>query len=954
MQTFRKTLIAGALSSRRRRHPTACERAVERREFDVSPNNASTDLVDRARNGLLRGKRLDGTLQVRRADLPEHPRCRAQRIVRRVAAAFGLVCALATQPAVGAEEPSGGGVARASASAPAEAAVRTRSSFNADWRFHFGAVAGAQATGFDDSSWAAVGLPHSFSMPYFQSPSFPVGEGWYRKTLTIDRRPAGRRVFLEFEAAFQVADIFVNGRRLASHRGGYTGFSVDITAALNPGRNVIAARVDNRWDPTLAPRAGEHVFSGGLYRDVWLVETGDVHVPWTGTRITTPNLSTERGEVLAHTEVRNDLARDRTVVVRTDVFDDLGVRVARLPDARVHVPAGGVVIARQVSPPIDRPRLWSPQAPRLHRAVTRLFVGGRLADRVDTAFGFRWTAWTADKGFFLNGRHHYFRGANAHQDQAGWGDAVTNAAIERDVQQLKDAGFDFIRGSHYPHDPHFSAAADRLGMLLLSEAPFWGTAGFKSPWGASAYPTDAAHEVAFEASVKQQLAEMIRIHRNHPSIVAWSMGNEAFFTAEQTLPKVRTLLKEMVELTHQLDPSRPAAVSGVQRGELDRLGDIAGYNGDGAVLFPDPGVPNFVAEYGSTIADRPGDFAPGWGDLERTPGASHGQPESWRPAWRSGEAIWAGFDHGSIAGRQFGSMGIVDYSRLPKRAWHWYRQHHLGIAPPAWPQPGRAHALTLAASAPAIRRADGTDDVQLVVTVVDADARPLSNSPPVRLQIVSGPGELPTGRHIDFAPGADIPIRDGQSAIAMRSWQAGISHLRATSPGLQDATLEIRTLSGPPFVPGVTPLVADRPYRPPVTEQGDEQRFGRDNPTQASSAATGHVSRLVNDGDEATCWKPQALDGEPWVALDLERIVSITRVDVRLCGVGGYALEAEVEELNGQWLLLATRPMEEVAGAALELPTQALTGRRVRLKLRAGAGAEVGVAEFGIRGRMSQ
>ncbi|MGQ3055238.1 MAG: glycoside hydrolase family 2 TIM barrel-domain containing protein, partial [Roseateles sp.] len=817
----------------------------------------------------------------------------------------------------------------------------------AGWRYHLGAAAGAEQTGFDDSGWAAVGLPHSFSLPYFQAAGFPVGEGWYRKALELAQAPAGRRVFLEFEGAFQVADVYVNGQRLATHRGGYTGFSVDVTPALKAGRNLVAVRVDNRWDPTLAPRAGEHVFSGGLYRDVWLVHTGDVHVPWTGTRITTPDLTAERGVVVAETEVRNDAPREQQVVVRTDIVDARGALVGRLPEARLRVPAGQTLMATQRSAPIPRPALWTPETPHLYRAVTRLVVAGRATDRFETEFGFRWTQWTADRGFFLNGQHRYFRGANVHQDQAGWGDAVTNAAIERDVRQMKDAGFDFLRGSHYPHDPHFSAAADRLGMLYMSEAPFWGTAGFKSPWGASAYPTEAAHEAGFEASVKQQLAEMIRIHRNHPSIVAWSMGNEAFFTAAHTLPKVRQLLKDMVALSHALDPSRPAAVSGVQRGELDKLGDIAGYNGDGAVLFPNPGVPNFVAEYGSTIADRPGEFAPGWGDLERTPGASAGKPESWRPAWRSGEAIWAGFDHGSIAGRQFGSMGIVDFSRLPKRAWHWYRQHYLGIAPPAWPQAGKAAALKLTASAPAIRRADGTDDVQLVVTVVDAEGRPLSNSPPVRLDIESGPGELPTGRRIAFAPGSDIAIRDGQAAIAMRSWQAGVSRLRASSPGLQDGVLAIATLAGPAFRPAITPLAADRPYHPPVAELGEEQLFGRDTPTQASSAAAGHASRLVNDGDAATCWRPEALDPEPWVALDLERIVAIQRIVVRPCGAGRYALQAEVQQMNGQWLVLAARALQEAGDGTLELPTEALTGRRVRLKLQGG-----GVAEFGVAGRL--
>lgn len=844
--------------------------------------------------------------------------------------------------------------ARRGSPAAAEEPARVRQSFNAGWRFHFGDAAGAAQPGFDDGRWEAVGLPHSFSIPYFQSASFRVGTGWYRKALVLDAAPKGKRLFLEFEGAFQVAEVYVNGVQLAQHRGGYTGFPVDITPALRAGRNLVAVRVDNRWQPTLAPRAGEHVFSGGLYRDVWLVQTQDVHVPWTGTFVTTPELSAERGTVAVETEVRNEGRRDQTVNVLTEVQDANGAVVAQLPTVRLRVPAGQTVSARQRSAPIANPALWSPETPVLYRAVTRLVVGGRVKDRCETEFGFRWFEWTADRGFFLNGKHRYFRGANVHQDQAGWGDAVTNTAIERDVQQMKDAGFDFIRGSHYPHDPHFSAATDRIGMLFMSEATFWGTAYFNNPWSSSAYPTEAAHREAFDAGVKQQLAEMIRIHRNHPSIVAWSMGNEVFFTAEQTLPQARRLLKEMVELTHRLDPTRPASASGVQRGELDKLGDIAGYNGDGAFLFPDPGIANFVAEYGSTIADRPGDFAPGWGDLERTPGAVPGRPETWRAPWRSGEAIWCGFDHGSIAGRAFGSMGIVDYARLPKRSWYWYRNAYRGIAPPAWPQPGRAAALRLTSSAPVIRRADGTDDVQVVVTVVDAEGRALSNSPPVTLQIEAGPGELPTGRRIQFAPGADIPIRDGQAAIAMRSWQAGTSRLRATSPGLQDATLEVRTLEGPAFVPGVTPLVAERPYRPavPAHGQGAEQVLGKDNPTDASSSAPGLSPRLVNDGDPATAWAPAPHDAQPWVGIDTERIVTVQRLVVTLAAPGRYAFHAQVQTAEGAWAPLAEQPLTDVAQREFQLPTQPVTGRKVRLAVRSASGEPAAVAELRVVGRL--
>ncbi|QUD90748.1 beta-galactosidase [Phenylobacterium montanum] len=831
-------------------------------------------------------------------------------------------------------------------------AGRVRLNFNADWRFRLGDVRGAQQPSFEDAGWDRIGLPHSFSIPYFQSPDFYAGPGWYRKIFDLPRLPHGRRLSLEFEGAFQKAEVFVNGVAVGSHRGGYTGFPVDITAAVKPGRNVVAVRVDNQWDPTLAPRAGEHVFSGGLYRDVWLVANDAVHVPWTGTRITTPQLTAASGLVAAETEVRNDAPEPAHVRVRTRIVDCVGHAVATLPDRVVIAPANATVIAEQLSGPIKRPKLWSPETPNLYHAETRLMVSGRIRDVFQTEFGFRWFSWTADRGFFLNGEHRYFRGANVHQDQAGWGDAVTNGAIDRDVQLMKDAGFDFIRGSHYPHDPHFAEATDHIGLLFLSEAPFWGTGGFKSDWGGSAYPTDPKDRAAFDQSVKQQLAEMIRINRNHPSIVLWGMDNEVFFSAPETMPDVRRLLAEEVALAHKLDPTRPAAVDGAQRGEIDHIGDVAGYNGDGAVLFPNPGVANFVAEYDSTMTNRPGEYEPGWGDLVHTPGADPARPYSWRFPWRSGEVIWSGFDHGSIAGRRFASMGIVDYSRLPKRAWYWYRNAYRGVAPPGWPQPGKAAALNLAASAPVLTHADGTDDVQLVVTVVDAQGQPLSNSPPVHLAIEAGPGELPTGRAIDFTPDGDIPIRDGKAAIAMRSWQAGVSRIRATSPGLEDAVLSLRTTDGPPFVPGATPLAGDRPYTPTdhVSAERPEETFGLHNPTAASSSAPGHPSSLANDNDDKTAWLAAAGDPSPSLTVDPERIVQYRRIRLIFPQAAGYGVKAEVKGLDGRWRTLAEQPLGGEARRELEITTARLIGGPVRLTIRAPENAPAGMAEVRLVG----
>jgi hypothetical protein len=317
--------------------------------------------------------------------------------------------------------------------------------------------------------------------------------------------------------------------------------------------------------------------------------------------------------------------------------------------------------------------------------------------------------------------------------------------------------------------------------------------------------------------------------------------------------------------------------------------------------------------------------------------------------------LWAGFDHGSIAGKEFGGMGMIDYFRLPKRQWYWYRNFYSHVAPPAWPQAGKPAALRVTTSSPTIARADGTDDVQVVVSVVDAAGRRLSNSPPVHLAIVAGPGELPTGRAIDFTPDGDISIRDGQAAIAMRSWQAGTTRLRASSPGLVAAETEVRTLLGPPFLPGRTPLAATRPYvafDAPQSARGGDDIFGRDNPTDASSSAPGHSSRLVDDGDPATYWAPMPGDRTMSVTVDTERLVEVHRLMLSFPQEAPYGYVAEVQDRQGLWQPLAAQAPGSDRSRTRDIATKNVAGRRVRVRLLVPPEAVAGLSELRVSGTL--
>jgi len=819
-----------------------------------------------------------------------------------------------------------------------EPALREIQTINRNWKFFLGDRTGAELPAYDDSKWDSVDLPHSFSLPYFLSKDFYAGYGWYRKTLDLPKEWRSKSLFLEFDGVFQEAEIFVNGRKATDHQGGYTGFSVDITKCMHPGLNKLSVRVNNRWNPRLAPRAGEHVFSGGIYRNVRLVVTDPLHVAWYGTDVTTPRVSVESATVAVKTEVVNDGDQAKSCTVNTALIDPAGKPVCEFESTQ-QVAAGTAAVFDQTSPAVSNPKLWHPDHPYLYSVRTTVLESGKPVDRFVSPLGFRWFRWTADHGFFLNGEHYYFHGANVHQDHAGWGDAVTNAGAWRDVKLVKEAGFGFIRGSHYPHAPAFVEACDRLGVLFWSENCFWGTGGFKDDgyWDCSAYPIHAEDEKPFEESVRASLRDMIRIHRNHPAIVVWSMCNEPFFSHSEVMPKMRRLLDALVAYAHELDPTRPAAIGGAQRGKIYKLGDIAGFNGDGASIheYLNSGVASVVSEYGSTISDRPGKYEPGWGDLPHVPEQDKDKPYPWRFSWRSGEVIWCGFDHGSIAGRAFGSMGLVDYFRIPKRPWYWYRNEYRKLPPPEWPVSGTPAGLKLTADKTTLKSADGTDDAQIVVTVVDAQGKPLNNAVPVTLTVESGPGEFPTGPSIAFEPNSDIDIRDGQAAIEFRSYYAGESVIRATAPGLQPAIIKISTEGAPLFVAGKTPPARSRPYVRYVkssqsSRQADSALFGRDNPTRASSEAAGHSAAMANDGNPATYW--QSADNQPtaWWQVDLERIVTISQIKLRFPSEHRHAYTVEASEDGAAWKRVFDQSGSASSGND-EIQTAVITGRFLRI-----------------------
>lgn len=841
---------------------------------------------------------------------------------------------------------------------------RIQLNFNRDWKFYRGDVENAQQPEFDDSEWTDVALPHNFSVPYNMESSFYVGYGWYRKDFEVPENWNGKRINIEFEGVFQVAEIYVNGEAVATHEGGYTGFEYDITDYVHTGNNQISVRVNNIWQPDLSPRAGDHQFTGGIYRDVYLNVTDDVHVTWYGTFVTTPdltnpgfdqsavnvldsytseseikeNLAKKQSNVNVQTEVKNDSTTAKKVQVKQQVVDEENKIVAEFSSKEQVIPAGEIYNFDDTSEKIKDIKIWDTENPYVYKVYTTVYADGEKADVYESPLGFRWAQYKND-GFYLNGEKTLLDGANAHQDHGGWADAVTNKGFYRDVQMIKEAGMNFIRGSHYPHDPSYAEACDELGILFWSESVFWGMGGCggkdepatmtANDWFKDAYPQNPEDEKAFEESCKQALTDMIRINRNHPSIINWSMGNEVFFTAAGTQQKAKNLVNEMRNLSHKLDPTRKAGMGGVQREGYDKIEvcDIAGYNGDGG-KFENLKMPNIVAEYGSKTADRPGQYRPFYDQI-----AKPGTTDEYQLKQNSaGLSLWCAFHHGTIGGHGLAKMGVVDYYRVPLNSWYWYREKNTGVAPEQSID-GKAAQMELTASQKILNN-NGTDDTHIIVTMKDKDGNWVNQTQKITLKVVSGPGVFPTGKEYTFVP--NKTIYDGKAAIEFRSYYSGETVIRATSSGLPDAELHLTTVNTSGEAEGNEPEGFYVTEEKDTTEKIEEPMlYGTSNVASGRPAfpSSNDADRaLAVDGNMETSWTAEKTgSGEYWMT-DLEFAQYLYKVKLGFSGAPyPYKIEVAMDKENGPWRVVADYTKDTVAKRPYEESVDGIEARYVKI-----------------------
>ncbi|WP_168433048.1 DUF4982 domain-containing protein [Pontiella sulfatireligans] len=451
----------------------------------------------------------------------------------------------------------------------ASGATREVLEFNAGWRFHLGDAAGFEASGFNDSKWTSVRLPHDFSIGLprdFDDSSlkdgayFQTGIGCYRKEFKVPEAWLSKAVTIDFDGIYENGEIWINGHSLGKRPYGYVPVWHEISGFLKAGKNVVAVRADNSNQPNSRWYTGS-----GIYRKATLTVANKTHVAYHGVRIETKP------------EGANGCRLDVAVEVQHGVP---GMALEFSVAAQ-----DGTVVATEIAAAdgtasvlLKNPVRWSPETPHLYTLETRLKVAGKVVDEHMEIFGVRDFRMDPKEGLFLNGKSIKLKGVCLHHDAGSVGSAFYRPIWKRRLRLLKEAGCNAIRTSHNIAARELIELCDEMGMIVLEEA-------FD---GLRMQKREQDYHLYFDEWWREDLKNMILRDRNSPSVVMWSIGNEIKEKgdAENGPPLVRA----MVEEVHRLDPTRPATcgnnfIFAANKAGVSQELDVVGYNDGGGSVW---------------------------------------------------------------------------------------------------------------------------------------------------------------------------------------------------------------------------------------------------------------------------------------------------------------------------------------------------------------------------------
>ncbi|MBD0777530.1 DUF4982 domain-containing protein [Maribacter sp. ANRC-HE7] len=399
-----------------------------------------------------------------------------------------------------------------------------RLKLNADWKFKIideskDSEVDIHTLKYDDSKWKAVNLPHTANIEPLTVNNQWQGTCWYRKVFNVPKDHTDKKLFLELEAAMNYSKIWINGIEVSEHNGGYLPVVVDISKYIKTGvDNVIAIRLDNTDNMVTGPKPLKRLdfnMYGGLYRNAWLTTKGKVYISHPvlankvaggGIFITYPLVSEKESVVNIKTHVVNEYKEEKSIALIQSAYFK-GELVEEHTSSNVIVEAeADIEITDQFS--IINAELWSPKTPNLYSLETKVVIDGEVVDKQTTRFGIREFTFK-NKQLYINGEQTFLRGVNRHQEYPFIGYALSDNAQYRDAKKIKDAGFNYIRLSHYPQSPAFLDACDELGLVVIDAIMGW---QFYND-------TDSFREYCYRSA-----SELIRRDRNRPSVMAWEVS----------------------------------------------------------------------------------------------------------------------------------------------------------------------------------------------------------------------------------------------------------------------------------------------------------------------------------------------------------------------------------------------------------------------------------------------
>ena len=395
----------------------------------------------------------------------------------------------------------------------------------------------------DASSWEDIGVPGTWNEGQDVSVAWNYeGYGWLRRKIKLPENWQSGNIRLRFLAVYLIADVWLNGKYLGNHKGGYTEFSFDVSEALDftkNAENVLVVRADNKKRPFQVPgRSIDWWNCGGITREAFLERHPDIYLQ---KMFVTPDIINEKASVDVQVWLDSKLDSPRDVDVKIDViYDDQVVTMAGWKAASI--PPEGRKLG--VTLDVDQPRLWSPDTPELYDLKLWWRLSGEDEWRThEDRFGIRKIEARGTE-LFLNGEKIWLQGIAFHQDYPGMGSAVTHEAQRKDLETIKGLNANFVRLGHYPFHKYSLDVCDEIGLLAWSEVPVWQNS-----------PEELANEEMYQQWIKPQIDEMIDQQYNHPSVVFWSIGNE-FSRAWNDVPEIVNYVKRATDYVRERDSSR--------------------------------------------------------------------------------------------------------------------------------------------------------------------------------------------------------------------------------------------------------------------------------------------------------------------------------------------------------------------------------------------------------------